>query len=62
MGKRNIHINGINIRDIDLEKLRERISYVSQEVFLYSGTVLLIISSTKVDICITDPPIFLGKG
>ncbi|MBS3937981.1 MAG: peptidase domain-containing ABC transporter, partial [Peptococcaceae bacterium] len=37
--KGDIFINGINIRDIDLENLRERIAYVSQEVFLFSDTV-----------------------
>lgn len=37
--KGDILINNINIRDIDLEKLRERIAYVSQDVFLYSETV-----------------------
>lgn len=36
----NILINGNNIEDIQLETLRERISYISQETFLFSGTIM----------------------
>lgn len=35
----NILINGSNIEDIQLETLREKISYISQETFLFSGTI-----------------------
>lgn len=34
-----IRINGIDIRDMKLEALRDRISFVAQEPFLFSGTV-----------------------
>ncbi|MBL0849307.1 MAG: ABC transporter ATP-binding protein [Candidatus Liberibacter ctenarytainae] len=34
-----IEIDGINVRDITFSSLRERISYVGQDVFLFSGTV-----------------------
>lgn len=34
-----ILINGYNIKDITIEKLRERIAYIAQEVFLFSGTI-----------------------
>jgi ATP-binding cassette subfamily B protein len=36
----NIIIQGNNIEDIKLETLRERISYISQETFLFSGTIM----------------------
>ncbi|BAP26680.1 putative multidrug export ATP-binding/permease protein [Candidatus Liberibacter asiaticus] len=35
----SIEIDGINIRDITFSSLRERISYVGQDVFLFSNTV-----------------------
>lgn len=35
-----ILINDNNIEDIKIEKLRERISYVPQETFLFSGSIL----------------------
>lgn len=35
----SITLDGINIRDIKLEKLREKISIVLQDVFLFHGTV-----------------------
>lgn len=35
-----ILINGNNIEDIQLECLREKIAYISQETFLFSGTIL----------------------
>jgi len=34
-----IQINGIDIRSMKLEELRDRISFVAQEPFLFSGTV-----------------------
>lgn len=36
----DILINGNNIEDIQIEKLRERIAYIPQETFLFSGTIL----------------------
>ncbi len=33
-----ILLNGINIRDITLEELRNRVAYISQEAILFSGT------------------------
>lgn len=35
----DILINGTNIEDIQLEVLREKIAYISQETFLFSGTI-----------------------
>ncbi|MBM7615042.1 peptidase domain-containing ABC transporter [Alkaliphilus hydrothermalis] len=37
--KGEILINDINVKDISLEKLRERIAYISQDIFLFSGTI-----------------------
>ncbi|ORX24080.1 bacteriocin ABC transporter ATP-binding protein [Thermoanaerobacterium sp. PSU-2] len=37
--KGEILINGYNIRDINLEVLRERIAYISQNTFLFNGTI-----------------------
>lgn len=34
-----ILINGNNIEDIQIERLRERIAYIPQETFLFSGTI-----------------------
>lgn len=36
----NILINDNNIEDIQIEKLREKITYISQETFLFSGSIL----------------------
>ena len=36
----NILINDNNIEDIQIEKLREKIAYISQETFLFSGSIL----------------------
>ena len=36
----NILINDNNIEDIHIEKLREKIAYISQETFLFSGSIL----------------------
>jgi len=38
--KGEILINGTNIKDIQIEALRERIAYVPQETFLFSGTIM----------------------
>ena len=35
-----ILINGLNIKDIQLEVLRSRIAYVPQETFLFSGSIM----------------------
>lgn len=35
-----ILINGYNIEDINLEYLRDRIAYIPQETFLFSGTII----------------------
>ncbi len=37
--KGDILINGMNIEDIQLECLREKIAYIPQETFLFSGTI-----------------------
>ena len=36
----DILINGNNIKDIQLEALRDRIAYIPQETFLFSGSIL----------------------
>ncbi len=36
----DIYIDGNNIKDIQIECLREKIAYVSQETFLFSGSIL----------------------
>lgn len=35
-----ILINGNNIKDIQIERLRERIAYIPQETFLFSGSII----------------------
>jgi ABC-type bacteriocin transporter len=35
----DILINGYNIKDINMERLRDRIAYISQDIFLFSGTI-----------------------
>ncbi|MDR2360800.1 MAG: peptidase domain-containing ABC transporter [Oscillospiraceae bacterium] len=37
--KGEITIGGRNILDVNLEALRERIAYISQDIFLFSGTI-----------------------
>ncbi len=37
--KGEILINGYNINDLNLNYLRERIAYISQDIFLFSGTI-----------------------
>jgi ATP-binding cassette subfamily B protein len=37
--KGEILINGYNIEDINLEVLRDRIAYISQDMFFFSGTI-----------------------
>ncbi len=39
-GKGTIQIDGHNIKDLDLKNLRNRIAYVPQEVFLFSGSLM----------------------
>ncbi|MGL5577443.1 MAG: peptidase domain-containing ABC transporter [Sarcina sp.] len=38
--KGEILINGLNIKDINLDSLRDRIAYISQETFLFNKTIL----------------------
>ncbi|MBN1038409.1 peptidase domain-containing ABC transporter [Clostridium botulinum] len=37
--KGEVLINGYNIKDINVEALRSKIAYISQEIFLFSGTI-----------------------
>ncbi|AKL94331.1 ABC-type bacteriocin transporter [Clostridium aceticum] len=37
--KGDILINEYNIKDINMEKLREKIAYISQDIFMFSGTI-----------------------
>lgn len=47
----NIYINGIDINTINKEYLRRKIAYVSQDIFLFNGTIMdnLTIGMSKVD-------------
>ena len=38
--KGEILINGNNIKDIQIERLREKVAYIPQETFLFSGSIL----------------------
>ena len=38
--KGDINIGDYNIRDVSVEALREKIAYISQDVFMFSGTIL----------------------
>ncbi|CEN22555.1 peptidase domain-containing ABC transporter [Paraclostridium sordellii] len=38
--KGEITINKLNLKDIDLECLRSKIAYISQETFLFNGTII----------------------
>jgi len=37
--KGEVLINGYNIKDINIETLREKIAYISQDIFLFKGTI-----------------------
>lgn len=37
--KGEVLINGYNIKDINIEALRDKIAYISQDIFLFSGTI-----------------------
>jgi ATP-binding cassette subfamily B protein len=37
--KGDITIKGYNVKDINFESLREKIAYISQDIFMFSGTV-----------------------
>lgn len=37
--KGEVLINGYNIKDINIETLREKIAYISQNIFLFKGTI-----------------------
>lgn len=37
--KGNLLINGYNVKDINIEVLRDKIAYISQETFLFTGTI-----------------------
>ncbi len=38
--KGELTINGYNIKDINVESLRDKIAYISQETFLFNGTII----------------------
>lgn len=38
--KGELIINGYNIKDINVEALRDKIAYISQETFLFNGTII----------------------
>jgi ATP-binding cassette subfamily B protein len=54
INKGSIKIDGIDIRDYDLHNLRSQIGLVSQDVFLFSGTVLDNIKFGKPDATIEE--------
>ena len=37
--KGEVLINGYNVQDINLEVLRDKIAYISQDIFFFSGTI-----------------------
>lgn len=43
-----------NIKDIQIEKLREKIAYIPQETFLFSGTILENLALGLDDVCLDD--------
>ncbi|MGE7751483.1 peptidase domain-containing ABC transporter [Lysinibacillus fusiformis] len=53
--KGEILINGNNLQDLDFHKLREKIAYVSQESFFFSGTIEENLSlGTENDVTLED--------
>ncbi len=50
----NILINSNNIEDIQMETLRERIAYISQETFLFSGTIMENLTLGVDDVTVDD--------
>lgn len=49
-----IYINNHNINDIDLDILREKISYISQDSFFFSGTIKENLEFARKDITYND--------
>ena len=49
-----ILINGNNIKDINLESLREKIAYISQETFLFRGSIMDNLTLELDDVTIED--------
>lgn len=47
-------INGNNLKDIKLESLRERIAYIPQETFLFSGSIMENLTLGIEDITVED--------
>ncbi len=45
----SVEIDGVNVKDIDLETLRKNVAIVSQEVFLFRGTIADNIKYAKPD-------------
>ncbi len=52
--KGDILINGYNIKDINLERLREKIAYISQDIFMFSGSIRENLSLGMEDITLED--------
>lgn len=50
----SILINGNNLEDIQMETLRERIAYISQETFLFSGTIMENLTLGVDDVTVDD--------
>ena len=50
--KGELHIAGHDIRDINIEYLRDKIAYISQETFLFAGTIIdnLTLGMPEVDL------------
>lgn len=49
-----ILINGNNLKDIKLESLRERIAYIPQETFLFSGSIMENLTLGIEDVTVED--------
>ncbi len=52
--KGEIFLNGINLKDIDISALREKIAYISQDTFFFSGSIRENLSLAMDDLDISD--------
>jgi len=49
-----IHINGVNIKDLSIDGLRDKIAYVPQETFLFSDTIMANLKLGLSDVAVED--------
>jgi ATP-binding cassette subfamily B protein len=50
----SVHVDGINVHDIDTDDLRKSIGFVSQDIFLFHGTIKKNIAYGKHDASLDD--------